>query len=269
MTGRQVKIGCEFVQNSMYDTAAVMQIRPRNELPVTVLNEEWRCNPDGETHTYTDLYDNPCLRLVLPSGRSTFTYDALVQVPDATEPVDEFARQLPASQLPDEVLIYTLPSRFCLPEMLGAEAMARFGNSRPGYLRVQDICDYVWNHLEFKYGTSNALTTSFDVNQSGFGVCRDFTHLAITFCRAMEIPARYVFGYLPEIEVEVSPEPMDFAAWMEVWLEDRWWTFDPRNNRHQKGRILIGRGRDASDVAMVTAFGQPFLESMTVIAEEV
>ena len=112
------------------------------------------------------------------------------------------------------------------------------------------------------------LTTAADVNASGFGVCRDFTHLAISFCRALNIPARYVFGYLPDMDVPPDPAPMDFAAWMEVWLGDRWWTFDPRNNRRRKGRILIGCGRDASDVAMVTTFGAPLLESMTVHAQE-
>ena len=117
-----------------------------------------------------------------------------------------------------------------------------------------------------------ARSTATDVNTSGFGVCRDFTHLAISFCRSLNIPARYVFGYLPDIDPAdpaPSPEPMDFAAWMEVWLDGRWWTFDPRNNRRRKGRIVIGRGRDASDVAMATTFGAPVLTSMVVHAEEV
>jgi transglutaminase-like putative cysteine protease len=127
----------------------------------------------------------------------------------------------------------------------------------------------VWQHVKFQYGSSTSLTTAHDVNMSGFGVCRDFAHLAISFCRALDIPARYVFGYLPEIDMDPVANPMDFAAWIEVWLGDRWWTFDPRNNEQRKGRILIGRGRDASDVAMVTAFGMPILESMTVDAREI
>jgi transglutaminase-like putative cysteine protease len=137
-----------------------------------------------------------------------------------------------------------------------------------GYRRVQAICDYVHNHLQFQYGTSNSWSTAVDVHQSGYGVCRDYTHLAISLCRALNIPARYVFGYLPEIEVEPKDAPMDFAAWMEVWLGDRWWTFDPRNNVRRKGRVLIGRGRDATDVAMATTFGAPHLERMTVTAKE-
>ena len=116
---------------------------------------------------------------------------------------------------------------------------------------------------------ARADTTAVDANASGRGVCRDFTHLAISFCRALNIPARYVFGYLPDMDVPPDPAPMDFAAWMEVWLADRWWTFDPRNNSRRKGRVVIGRGRDASDVAMATTFGGPRLHQMTVQAEEV
>jgi transglutaminase-like putative cysteine protease len=152
--------------------------------------------------------------------------------------------------------------------MLGDEAWSRFGGMSPGYSRVRAICDHVHDHLTFSYGSSGPWSTAVDVNTSGFGVCRDFTHLAISFCRALNIPARYVFGYLPAMDVPPDPAPMDFAAWMEVWLGDRWWTFDPRNNRRRKGRILIGRGRDASDVAMVTTFGGPLLDSMSVHAAE-
>ena len=170
-------------------------------------------------------------------------------------------RNCSRASCPDEVLIFTLPSRYCLPDVLGAEAWSRFGAMPPGYRRVQAICDYVNNHLKFSYGTSDSRTTAADVHASGYGVCRDFTHLAVSFCRALNIPARYVFGYLPEIEVPKRGLPMDFAAWMEVYLGDRWWTFDPRNNERRKGRVLIGRGRDAGDVAMATTFGAPYLES--------
>jgi transglutaminase-like putative cysteine protease len=176
---------------------------------------------------------------------------------------------VPPEELPDDLLLYTLPSRYCLPDVLGQEAWDRFGSVAPGYGRVQAICDHVHDHLRFAYGSSNAWTTAADVHQSGYGVCRDFTHLAVSFCRALNIPTRYVFGYLPVIEAEDPGVPMDFAAWMEVWLGDRWWTFDPRNNHRRKGRVLIGRGRDAADVAMLTTFGAPVLESMTVVSEEI
>jgi transglutaminase-like putative cysteine protease len=266
MDARLVHVGCEFAYLAEIPTPTVFQVQPLDEPPVTVLHEQHTAKPEVDSHSYTDLYGNRCLRLILPAGRSVFRYEAQVEVPDATEDAAEDAAELPPEDLPDAVLHYTLPSRYCLPDMLGDEAWSRFGGAESGYRRVQAICDHVHKHLRFRYGSSTAQTTAADVNISGFGVCRDFTHLAISFCRSLNIPARYVFGYLPSIDV--NPEPMDFAAWMEVWLGERWWTFDPRNNRPLRGRIVIARGRDASDVAMATTFGAPVLESMVVHAEE-
>jgi transglutaminase-like putative cysteine protease len=265
---RRVRVGCEFAYLAQVDTPTVFQVEPRNAAPVSLVHQQWSVQPRVHLRRYTDLYGNPCVRLVLPAERCVLRYEAVMLVPDATEEADEHAPQLSPDALPDEVLVYTLPSRFCLPDMLGDEAWSRFGALAAGYSRVQAICDYVHGHLIFSYGSSNAWSTAVDVNTSGFGVCRDFTHLAISFCRALNVPARYVFGYLPDIDVASDPAAMDFAAWMEVWLGDRWWTFDPRNNCRRKGRIVIGRGRDASDVAMVTTFGAPTLESMSVHAAE-
>jgi transglutaminase-like putative cysteine protease len=266
---RRVRVGCEFVHLAAVDTPSVLQVEPQDAAPVSVVRHEWSMEPRFAIGRYADLYGNPCARVVLPTGRSALRYDAEVLVPDAAEDADEQAPELPPDKLPDDVLIYTLPSRYCLPDMLGDEAWSRFGAMDAGYPRVRAICDYVHGHLTFSYGSSDAHSTAVDVNASGFGVCRDFTHLAISFCRALNIPARYVFGYLPDMDVPPDSAPMDFAAWMEVWLGDRWWTFDPRNNRRRKGRTVIGRGRDASDVAMVTTFGGPVLESMSVHAYEV
>ncbi len=268
MGSRQVSIGCDFAYDAQVDTPAVFQVTPLGVDGVEISGEEWTSVPDQDWHEYRDLYGNRCQRLILPAGESRISYRALATVPDATEDADFAAPELLPHDLPDDVLVYLMPSRFCLPDMLGTEAWARFSAVPPGYGRVQAICQHVNDHLQFAYGSSSATSTAVDVNASGFGVCRDFTHLAITFCRAMNIPARYVFGYLPDMDVPADPSPMDFAAWMEVWLGDRWWTFDPRNNVRRKGRILIGRGRDASDVAMVTSFGGPTLQSMTVIAHE-
>jgi len=265
---RRLTVGCEFVHQSATDIAAVLQIEPLVDQKVDVMEARWSLDPDSSTRSYADLYGNPCRRLIIPAGRSVINYRATVVVPDAVEDVDEKVAELAPDQLPDETLIYTLPSRFCLPDVLGAEAWDRFGSAPPGYQRVQSICDYVHGHLDFEYGASNPWTTAADAYSTGYGVCRDFTHLAISFCRALNIPARYVFGYLPEIDIQPLDLPMDFAAWMEVYLGDRWWTFDPRNNQPRKGRVLIGRGRDAGDVAMATTFGAPLLESMIVIAEE-
>jgi transglutaminase-like putative cysteine protease len=268
MEVRQVRVGCEFVHVSQVDTPAVMQVVAMETGPVSLMRQSWELEPHIRLRRYADFYGNPCVRLVLPQGRSVLRYNALVVVPDATEDADEDAPELSPEELPDDVLMYTLPSRYCLPDMLGDEAWSRFGGMPTGYRRVMAVCEYVHNHLTFQYGSSNPQSTAVDVNRSGFGVCRDFTHLAISFCRALNIPARYVFGYLPDMDVPPDPAPMDFSAWMEVFLGGRWWTFDPRHNARRKGRVLIGRGRDASDVAMVTTFGSPVLESMTVIADE-
>jgi transglutaminase-like putative cysteine protease len=266
---REIRIGCEFVHSSAYDVPAIFQVEPAPDQPhLQVHDEVWTFSPEQQTRTYHDLYGNLCRRLTVPVGESVLTYAAQVTVPDAPEDVDEDAPEILPADLPDDVLIYTLPSRYCLPDVLGAEAWERFGRLPPGYSRVQAICDYVHGHLTFSYGTSNARSTAADVHAAGYGVCRDFTHLAVSLCRALNIPARYVFGYLPQIEVEPLAAPMDFAAWMEVYLGGRWFTFDPRNNEHRKGRVLIGRGRDAGDVAMATTFGAPWLQRMTVVAED-
>jgi len=270
MTVRRVHVGCEFVHEAAVDTPSVVQVMPlREQGDVRITDERWSIEPAQDGRTYTDLYGNECLRLIIPTGRSTFRYDAIAEVPDATEDVDVTAPEVAAVDLPDDVLLYTLPSRYVVPDLLGDEAWNRFSQLPKGYTRVQAICDHVHRHLTFQYGSSTASSTAADVYASGYGVCRDFTHLAITFCRALSIPARYVFGYLPEMDIEGTAIVPDFSAWMEVWLGDRWWTFDPRNNTPRKGRVLIGRGRDASDVAMLTTFGGPLLESMVVHAEEV
>jgi transglutaminase-like putative cysteine protease len=269
MGTRRLSLGCTFVQWSQIAVHAVFQVEPVLDQIATIKDEEWLIEPATQTRSYRDLYGNRCRRLTLPAGRSEVTYRATAEVPDATEMIDLDAPEIRPQDLPDDVMIYTLPSRYCLPDVLANEAWSRFGGLTPGYRRVQAICDYVNQHLIFQYGSSTAWSTAADVHQSGYGVCRDFTHLAVSFCRSLNIPARYVFGYLPEIEVEHKDQPMDFAAWMEVWLGDRWYTFDPRNNVPRKGRVLIGVGRDAADVAMSTAFGAPWLESMVVVSEEI
>jgi transglutaminase-like putative cysteine protease len=266
---RRIRVGCSFAYRAEIDTPAVFQVQPSDGRGVRLLHENWSIHPETTGHHYRDLYGNLCLRLVLPTGRSTLRYDALAEVPDTVDDADEDAPETPPDQLPDDVLLYTLPSRYCLPDTLGDEAWARFGTSPPGYRRVQAICTHVHQHLQFQYGSTTAQSTAADVNASGLGVCRDFTHLAISLCRALNIPARYVFGYLPQTDQHPDPMPPDFAAWMEVWLANRWWTFDPRNNTRRASRVVIGTGRDAADAAMATTFGGPELESMTVHAHEV
>ena len=266
---RRIRVGCEFTYVAAIDTPVIFQVQPRKSSAVGIQHEQWSSEPPMTIRGYTDLYGNLCARAVLPAGRSSLSYEAMAAVPDATEDADEDAPECVPDTLPDDTLIYILPSRYCLPDVLGDEAWSRFGALGPGYGRVQAICAYVHEHLTFQYGSTTAVSSAADVNQARFGVCRDFAHLAISFCRALNIPARYVFGYLPDMDVPPDPAPMDFAAWMEVWLGDRWWTFDPRNNMRRKGRVVIGLGRDASDVAMATTFGGPLLEAMVVQAEEV
>jgi transglutaminase-like putative cysteine protease len=263
---RRLTLGCDFTYEAAVPTPAIFQVQPRSSPWADIRSESWSSEPQMQLRTYDDVYDNPCTRVVLPTGTSSFRYAAEVDVPDAVEDVDPEAREIAPDDLPDATLLYTLPSRYCLPDVLGGEAWTLFGALDPGYRRVQAICDHVHGHLTFEYGSTTAWSTAADVNGTRFGVCRDFTHLAISFCRALNIPARYVFGYLPDLDVELDGAEMDFAAWMEVWLDDRWWTFDPRNNVGRKGRVVIGRGRDAADVAMSTTFGGPWLKQMTVHA---
>jgi transglutaminase-like putative cysteine protease len=264
-----IRVGCEFRYEATWPTPTVMLVQPLRDAAHQVLRQEWQTAPDLPMQAYYDIYGNLCQRLVIPNGESVLRYDATVEVADQYDEAAPSAQQMPVEALPDDVLLYTLPSRFCLSDVLSDTAWQLFGQTPPGWARVQAICDWVHNNIRFQYGTSTPLTTSVDIYEQRVGVCRDFTHLAVTFCRAMNIPTRYVFGYLPDINVPPPADPMDFCAWMEVYLDGRWWTFDPRNNEPRIGRVLIGRGRDALDVAMVTTYGGPRLAQMIVWADEV
>jgi transglutaminase-like putative cysteine protease len=265
----RVGVGCEFVCETSAPVAAVFVVQPLHDAAVRVLSEDWESAPETAGHDYVDLYGNRCRRLTLAPGTTTIRYDAAVETTGTVDPLRADAIEHPVQDLPDDVLAYTLPSRYCLSDVLADKACELFGGIAPGWERVQAICDYVHGHLQFGYGSSTSTTTAVDVFEAKSGVCRDFAHLAITFCRALNIPARYVFGYLPDIDVPPPYAPMDFAAWMEVYLGGAWSTFDPRNNERRKGRVVIARGRDALDVAMLTTFGRINLVSMTVRADEV
>jgi transglutaminase-like putative cysteine protease len=262
-----LRVGCEFSYDVSAPTPATVQVRPRSDARHQLVSESWSTSPPLPLDEYVDLYGNTVKRLVMPVGALVLKYDAICTVPDELDPDGSGVAQLPVEAIPGELLHFTLPSRYCLSDELMTTAWELFGQTQPGWARVQAICDWVHDNIRFQYGTSNPRTTAADVLRTRTGVCRDFAHLAVTFCRAMNIPARYVFGYLPDIYVPAPPEPMDFAAWMEVWLGDRWWTFDPRNNARRVGRVLIGRGRDALDVAMLTTFGPAEFRSMTVWAD--
>ncbi len=269
LTTARVRVGCDFDFDVPAPVAAVFQVQPRSEDRQMALAQSLSFTPEGEHTSYQDTFGNTCSRLLVPSGPFSLHYDATFEVPRRPDDTDPAAREVPVSEVPSDVLLYLMPSRFCLSDVLADEAWSRFGAVAPGWGRVQAVVDFVHAHLVFGYGSSSPTYTAVDAFHAGKGVCRDFAHLAITLCRALNIPARYVFGYLPDIDVPVDPATMDFAAWMEVWLDGRWWTFDPRNDQHRTGRVVIGRGRDAVDVAMVTTYGGATLKGMTVWADEV
>jgi transglutaminase-like putative cysteine protease len=263
-----LRVGCEFKYDVTAPTVATVQVRPRSDASHLLVTETWSTEPSVPIEEYSDFYGNPVKRLVMPVGGFGLRYDAVVAVPNEPEPDATQAPQVRVEDIPGELMHFVLPSRYCLSDQLMGTAWNLFGQAEPGGKRVQAICDWVHDNIQFQYGASNPLTTAVDVLENRLGVCRDLAHLAITFCRAMNIPARYVFGYLPDLFVPPDPAPMDFAAWMEVWLGDRWWTFDPRNNARRAGRVLIGRGRDALDVAMMTTFGPAAFRTMEVWAAE-
>ena len=213
---------------------------------------------------YIDGYGNPCTRLELPGGNVRLTSDALLEDPGTPEPEAPDAGELPVKALRSEVLVYLLSSRYCDTENLMAEAWRLFQFTPPGWGRVQAICDFVHQHVTFGYNHARATRTASETYTERRGVCRDFAHLAIAFCRCMNIPARYCTVYLGDIGVPVVDAPMDFAACMEVYLGGEWRMFDPRNNARRIGRLMIARGRDAGDVAISTAFGPCVLQSFRV-----
>jgi transglutaminase-like putative cysteine protease len=264
--GLALTVGCAFELQSTFPVAAVMQVAPCPDPRVQMQQERWDIGSGH--HGYVDLYGNRCERLEIPAGGSRVAYEAQLLVSSPADVVEPSARETPVELLPDETISFVMPSRFCLPDELGHEAWQRFGSLQPGWERVQAVVDFVHGHLEWVSGASNPWTTAADAYRAGQGVCRDFAHLAITFCRALNIPARYVFGYIPEIDCPPLTEPMDFAAWCEVYLEGCWYTFDARNNTPRTGRVVVGRGRDAIDVALMTSFGPLTLTGFTVTAQE-
>jgi transglutaminase-like putative cysteine protease len=260
-----LEVGCRFGLASTQPSVMIMQVAPCPQPGVSIGCERWETA--APHHGYTDRYGNRCERFRLPSGDSEIAYRAQVSLRDPLDAYEPEVRETPVAELPDAVLGFIMPSRFCLPDELGHEAWQRFGSLEPGWGRVQAIVDHVHQHLQFMPGASNPWTTAADAHRAGQGVCRDFAHLAITFCRALNIPARYVFGYIPDIGIPDGPaEPMDFAAWFEAYLDGRWHTFDARNNTPRTGRVVVGRGRDAVDVALTTSFGPLTLTGFSVSA---
>jgi len=262
-----VRVGCQFEYEAPERTPSLWQVRPCPAGDHCIVTETWQ--PPAPARIYLDAYGNACDRITLPEGRSVLRYDATVDVPATHDPVDLEARQASIEDLPDEAFLYLLPSRFCWPDVLHDAAWQLFEPAKPGWARVQAVCDWIHENIRYEVGASTALTTAQDVWTSRTGVCRDLTQLGVTLCRALNVPARYVAGYLPDIGVVPPDLPMDFCSWFEAWLDGRWWTFDPRNNEPRIGRVVVARGRDALDAAMVTTWGAADLKVMTVWADEV
>ena len=212
-------------------------------------------SPSVPSSVYQDRYGNSCRRFTAPEGTFRILYDAVIEDSGEPDEINTLAREMPVEDMPDDVLGYLLGSRYCETDHLSNLAWSLFGHLPPGWARVQAIVDYVHNRLSFGYGYARSTRTAAQANDEQVGVCRDFAHLAITLCRCMNIPARYVNGYLGDIGVPQDPAPMDFSAWVEVFLDGKWYTFDPRHNIPRIGRVVIARGRDATDVPLLHSFG--------------
>jgi transglutaminase-like putative cysteine protease len=246
----------------------LLSVRPERRRDLR-RSDDLRIEPKARILYFTDSFGNHCGRILAPAGQVRFTADALIEdtgLPDRLAPL---AIQHPVEDLPPECLPFLLASRYCEVDALQDTAWSLFGQTPPGWPRVQAICDYVHGRIEFGYPHARPTRSAAEAHEERKGVCRDFTHLAITFCRCMNIPARYCTGYLGDIGVPPVPDPMDFSAWFEVYLGGRWWTFDARHNTPRIGRILMAVGRDATDVAITTTFGTARLQKFHVVTDEV
>jgi transglutaminase-like putative cysteine protease len=235
---------------------------------VRILSPQTECSP-STSNSYLDGFGNVCHVIHAPAGKTTISSDFLVKDNGAPDDIAPNAGQHALDKLPVETLVYLLGSRYCETDQFVNIAWAQFGNIAKGWPLVQAICDFVHDHVKFGYEHASPTKTAWQAYAEGRGVCRDFAHLAITLCRCMNIPARYCTGYLGDVGVPPDPAPMDFSAWFEVYLGDRWYTFDARHNAPRIGRILMARGRDATDVAISTSFGPCGLLGFKVVTNEV
>ena len=247
---------------------AMLHVHPSRE-PDLLEPDELKLDPAVPLTSYIDTFGNRCSRFVAPAGHIRLTNSFLIKDSGLEDPLPVDAVEHPVSDLPNETLIYLLNSRYCEVDRLSNIAVELFGNAPPGWSRVKAICDWVYGRVGFGYQHARSTKTALDVFTERVGVCRDFQHLAVTFCRAVNIPARYVTGYLGDIGIPPTYTAMDFSAWFEVYLGNRWWTVDARHNHPRIGRVLMAVGRDASDVAITTSFGIASLTNFNVVSDEV
>jgi transglutaminase-like putative cysteine protease len=231
--------------------------------------DELSVEPATAVEEYIDTFGNRCVRFFAQSGPLRLSNSTLIYDSGLPDPVNLAAREVPVQDLPHDVLRYLYNSRYCEVDRFSMIAPELFGALTPGWSRVQAVCEWVHSKVTFGYQHARPTKSAIDVFTERIGVCRDFQHLAVTLCRALNIPARYVTGYLGDIGVPLSPTPMDFSAWFEAYLDDRWWTFDARHNHPRIGRVLMAAGRDASDVAITTSFGMANLTHFAVTTDEV
>jgi transglutaminase-like putative cysteine protease len=245
----------------------VLSIHP-SRVPDLITPQRIVFDRDVIPYDYVDSFGNVCTRIIAPAGRTAIRTDFVISDSGLTDAVVPNARQHDITELPNDALIFLLGSRYCETDRLSETAWALFGNTPPGWARVQAICDYVHDWIVFGYEHARPTSSAWYSHVERKGVCRDYAHLAITFCRCMNIPARYCTGYLGDIGVP-RVDPMDFSAWFEAYLGGQWHTFDARNNMRRIGRILMARGRDATDVALSTSFGPLVLAGFNVVTDEV
>ena len=266
----KIRIGYELVYECPRPTPMILALNVHYTRVADLISPDHVITrPALPLQAYRDPYGNWCTRLVLPAGETRISTDALVRDGGQPDVVEPGAQQTPIEALPDEALPFLLGSRYCETDVLGPIAWELFANSPSGWGRVQAICSFVHAHVTFGYAHARPTKTALDTYREKQGVCRDFAHLAVAFCRAMNIPARYCSGYLGDIGVPATPEPMDFSGWFEAYLGGRWYTFDARHNTPRIGRILLARGRDAADVAIATTFGHSTLRQFRVWTDEI
>nr|WP_264666766.1 transglutaminase family protein [Azospirillum fermentarium] len=261
----RLRLGCEMSYDFPQPTPMIVMLNVHySRVGALERPDHLLTTPAVPIHSYRDSFGNWCSRLVAPAGRFTLRTDGVIHDDGASDPAAPGAVQHPVEELPAETLLFLLGSRYCETDVLSDEAWRLFGTTPPGWARVQAVCDFVHNHVTFGYQHSRATRTAAEAYRERHGVCRDYTHLAIAFCRCLNIPARYCTGYISDIGQPPPYAPMDFAAWMEVFLGGRWYTFDPRNNDTRFGRVLIAHGRDAADVPLTHTFGPNTLSGFQV-----
>ncbi len=248
---------CQLEYQTTEEVPVIFMLRPRSGWAQWIMREEFYIQPQVLVVEFTDVYGNLCQRTIMPAGDFHLSVQYRVLVPDIVD-ADLMATQMPAQLLPTDILHYLLPSRYCQSDQLGGLANSIIGDTPPTYMRVTKIREWIYHHIKYEAGSSNASTSARETAEEKRGVCRDFAHLGIALCRAIDVPARMVVGFLHQLD------PMDLHAWFEAFIGGRWFTFDATHETTRGNRIVVAYGRDAADVALATVFGGFTMQSMKV-----